>query len=315
MKKKLTALFLVVVMCMTLGVPAFASNGASSSESMVREIDALIEKKVKYALAEDTEKLNEVNAQLARYGVEELSTEEVIEQFGGDDVAIPMIEKPDSVNTSWTSWRQQYDHSNGTRYEVQHLIATPATEESGLEQIGTLAEADDISPKSQWIAGSENAIYVIAETTLGEIIDFEASTLFDIVGGYIPSMTKATAIENAKIAYSYGNYTTVAFVYVKVYGESDDEQELALVTSKCATDVGYVYTQFIPSTGNEIVNDSQQYNTTPETYKDRAEFAVDAYIDGTTVYDHVDYVDIIGVDNTAVYEILPMRPTFPLQLS
>ena len=96
MKKKLTALFLAVVMCMTMSAPAFAADIAATDAA---ELEAVIQAEIK---AEEARIFNDIHEQLVEQDAEDLMSifmenlapkiESNVRAQYSDNVAVPMEE-------------------------------------------------------------------------------------------------------------------------------------------------------------------------------------------------------------------------------
>ncbi len=309
MKKTLSLILVFAIISMT-ATTAFADVTVDDSA----EVTALLQKRAEFICLEEYDKVQQIDEQLRKYGVERLTAKEVQKRFSDVDGIAPYVLAPDASNVDWASMRKTYI-KNGVTYEVQTLIAQPNSKSSNLKKSGSKA----LSSTYRWQVGGMNAISVLVSGLGGIKLSTGASlavTAYDTVKAALTGISKTTEISSADIIYSYAHTTTATFKYVKVNGQSDNAQSMTYVSTMGTTVVGYQYPTFVYSGGNvapTVIQGSRTIESIPVGY-DSNDYAIEAYLNGPTRKACISSVKITGIETKAVATISPVVPEFPAHI-
>ena len=198
----------------------------------------------------------------------------------------------------------------GKTYEIQTITAQPNEKNSNLKIRGSRA----ISSTYKWKAGFMDALKTSASSIAGNIPGASvAVSVFDTVSSFLSGISKTTEISSAEIVYSYAHTTTATFKYVKLKGQSDNQQKLTYISTKGTTAVGYQYPEFVYSGGSakpNIIQGNRTINSTPSGYNSNLN-AVKAYTGASTLSRaYVSSVTITGIESKTVSKIYPVCPQF-----
>lgn len=277
-------------------------------------------------------RLNAVDFKLTQKGASFLTKDQVAQQFpdqfaaeiltSENSIVIPRIEVPEpdeSEVTEWISCRTTYS-TGGTTYEIQKLYAQPKSQNSPLTNMGSRIVGDNNI--------YEAAVYDVLDTVAVAIVDGLLEelpgasitlTLFDVAQSFVGGLTETTEVEGLNISYTWSSITTAAFAYVKRVGQSDDEQRLALISTKAQTVAGYQIPRFYYTTvqGSNILSpgiiQGDRTITSIAPGYDNDALAVTAYktATGGLLHRYVDRVNISAGISTTVVNIYPLCPRYP----
>lgn len=239
-------------------------------------INQLMEQRAEAICTENTDKITEIDMQLAELGVEDLSAEEVKELFADDESSARWLTPPDSTNVTWKSYQWKVV-SDGKTYEAQTLLAQPKNASSNLSKTG----ATMIDSSCRFVAGASNVVKIVATASVPEFKgrDF-VMTLYNSLKGYMQGINKETVINGAAIQYTYNTTETVSLIYVRKEGQSGNQSlKLSHRSSTCTTVVGCQYVRLGLENGSfnpEIEQNKFTLVTTPNGYND-PNVAVNAY--------------------------------------
>lgn len=282
-------------------------------------IDALLDERAELICLEKYDELDEIDQRLEALGVTKLSSKELQKQFINTPNIVsqkpflnikPNVSTPSAKNVVWMSSRQNYTYA-GKTYEIQTLIAQPNEYNSNLKKIGHKA----ISSTYKWAAGAKEVLSISGESLVG-LIPYSniPLTFYDCVSGFIQGISRTTEISDVEIMYSYAHTTTASFKYVKLKGQSDNNQRLTYISTKGTTVVGYQIPKFVASgitVQPNVIQGNRTRNLVPNGYNSNLN-AVKAYTDifaPTRAY--VDKVKITGMESKVTSEIYPICPQFP----
>jgi hypothetical protein len=283
----------------------------------------------------DIEKLNEIDIQLTALGIEFLTLQEVKEQFPKakayrnkamsgdiknavslDSTVVPNVVPPGSNVNTWMSYRYSNQYYNGQYYNVQKLIAQPISKNSGLWEKG----ARTVNFSVNWIAGITNLITSLAKTATGSIAPISV-TVYDALEATWAGLKPVSDIKPSNVHYEWETQTTAVFAYVRLERQSDDDQWLSHISTKCETEVAYIadidrWRQ--NGSGDWVVCPGLKASTrylyhTPSNYNSTTQ-AIYAYVnslgDGAQ-HDAVSSIIISGPESKTVQTIYPCYPQFP----
>lgn len=283
-------------------------------------------------------KLNMVDLELIRCGVTFLTEEQVEKQFPdakirksdiwqettihteGNAAIEPCIDTPESDVNQWTTYRKIYTY-NGVTYNIQKLIAQPIKEGSALARHGDYT----VRSERNWTAGAENVLSVAASNSVDGLVSSIpgaglALTFFDMVKGLVEGISITTEVKVPHITYSWSCSTTAVFSYVRLIGESDDDQWLSLISTKANTYVEYMTSSFDRKLENGIwksesgeIQGSRNIDSTPSQYNSD-EVAVIAYnsVLGGYASRCVSFIDITGPESKRAAYITSCIPACPV---
>ena len=274
-------------------------------------------------IAKYEEAINEIDVELMKLGVSILTDEEVGEQFpetsnmnGFSSVEhaqeiVPLIEVPSSNLNTWFSYRSAYT-TGGIEYSLQKLIAQPKASSSPLCDAGTRI----LENTKSWTAGAGCVLESLAQSAAGEIPGASTIlTFYDAAKAYASGISTTTEVKAPKITYTWSGTTTASFIYVKLSGQSDSEQELALVSTKCLTSVAYSIPSFTQKNGSQwldpiVITGTREIESTPSGYESSS-LAVSAYKSAAILHRAVNYVQLSGPEEKTIQKIYPCYPSIP----
>lgn len=276
--------------------------------------------------------LNNVEKALNNYGVKFLSTKEVIDMFpqvqkfftdeilnynynieNNNNTVIPNIAKPQTLNTTWSTYRISNYYYKGKYYNIQMLIAQPNTSQSCLYNFGTRIINFDYN----WKAGTYNVIESLAWSTAGSIPGASSAiNFYDAISSFISGIDKTTEVKVPHIAYTWSSVTTVAFAFVRLENQSDDYQRLCHISSKAITEVRYSIPKLEYRKNNngqyisipKVISDAKTIHSEPNKYHFVYD-AVYAYNNlGSPKKEMVEKIKISGPEYKTVEYIYPFCP-------
>jgi hypothetical protein len=272
----------------------------------------------------DNSKLNEIDLQLEKLGIEFLTLNEVQKRFpetksfnysASDSDASVNVNPPSSAYNTWMLQRVSNWYYNGQYYNIQKLVAQPTSENSKLWTEGGRA----VNYSIDWKAGVTNFIQSVASTLAGESVYAPAITVYDALSSVWSGLSPVSEIKPSKVTYTYETQTTAAFQYVRLEKESDSYQRLSHISTKCKTSLGYLVDvdswrqnssgTWIPDP--DIRSGSRTIYNTPNLYNDSGK-AVYSYSVVRALNDSVSSITISGPESKTVQNIYPLYPSFPL---
>lgn len=187
---------------------------------------------------------SDIEAELAKLGVTELSNVDVVEQFP-DTISRDLNVKVPS-NANGVKWFLDANYTrtyNGTSYNVAVLRAMP----NGSLNSPLLKETSEIryTNKSSFAAAKKNLFKYVVNSgvgSAGEIIANEipivgtALSVYDAIKSVTSDIKTTTTITEITATASVLAGTGVKFVYVNKANNPSDYQELQLVTTMVAAD-------------------------------------------------------------------------------
>ena len=341
---KLLSLCLSMVLLLPTMVSASTYNDDPNAEAeqRVQRIEYLLDQRQKlvYSNNPDLEELNDIDVELHNLGVEFYSDAEAAVLFPEATLSLMQDISQESINGSenavqptydieglgnginlWTSYRTSDYNRDDTYLNIQRIEVVPLTEASHLW-----------SEKDSTTLFYDNAYFVATQNFLNVAVSYGLHTLnpaigtiYDVFAAAIPALLSSTEICVSEIFYRWECKTSVSFAYVRYENQSDDEQRLAVVGTKCNVNVACVMDveSFIQHESGAMIPEPQQYATTysftvqPSLYNTNSRAA---YVFLHTnqnllpVYDHIDEIDISAPDDEDAFIIYPPKPLFPLQL-
>lgn len=277
----------------------------------------------------ERETIQSIDAKLNGLGVEFLSQEQVYKQFPEtkNDKQLALtgmtqnatnhsqrVPKPSSQYNTWVSYRSTYT-TGGVTYNVQRLIAQPASSSSPLANLGTRT----IAFSTNWAAGVANVVASLGQSAAGKIPGSTVVlTFYNAISSFISGVSTTTEVSVPHIAYSWSNVTTAVFTYVRQDSQGDESQWLSMISTKTHTVVAYNIPTFnykLSSGGwalsPQVIQGSSSIYCTPSGY-DSISAAVNAYrSSGSLVRNAVSNIQISGPESQSIQTIWPCYPSFP----
>lgn len=325
--KRLISTLLVVIMVFSSLITPVSAEGSSNYAKVEGANEDIILKlfdERQHLLMQDPVDVTELNAldsKLIELGVDFLTETEVKRQFpdiSNNSTIQPLANPPSSNNNVWATYRHSNISYNGKKYNVQKLIAQPKVKEKS--KLWTTG-ARTVNFNTNWKAGVTNLIKSVATSLAGNIAPTPTTVYQALVAGW-SGLKKTSDIDASQVIYKWQTATTVVFTYVRLESQSDFYQQLAYITSKCETAIGYIvdvekWRQ--NGTGTWVPVPAVKTGTrylfhTPANYHSNTK-AIWAYLQGGTVAykDTISKITISGPESKIVQTISPCNPNFPMQ--
>lgn len=328
MKKKILSAALAAMMfAMSLSSTAFADTTTDDEELINVLMDqrdkinttAILNSELGLDISDLEKDIDRIDVQLAALGVESLTPAEVQEHFGNSDIIVPYIATPVSNSVNWTS-KLSYMTVDGVTYEIQTLTATPkASVSSNLRETKTLV----MQTEKEWQAAALAMLKVKCNKTVALVANSNPvtsflKTLYDYGKAFVQSLSTTTTVTDVVASYTYAAATTVSFKFVKEKGQSDSNQELTYISTKCEIAVSDSLPTFVESNGAthpNIVSFTDNLKATPNGY-DNNTHAVNGYIDPsyTPISAYVGSIDIYGLEGQKISTVSTICPTYIAQI-
>ena len=283
----------------------------------------------------DIKKLNDIDIQLTKLGVEFLTTQEVAEQFpeakairetaisgitnadtASDEVVTLSVVPPGSNTNTWASYRYSNVYYSGNYYNVQKLIAQPISESSELWEEG----ARTVNYSINWKAGVTELLKSLAWSGAGAIASIPV-TVYDALASMWSGLRPVSDIDPCSVYYAWETQTTASFSYVRLESQSYNYQWLSFISTKCVTQVAYVADvdnwrqngsgAWIPYPA--LTTGSRYLYHTPSNYYGTSQ-AIYAYLhpDAGASNSSISSITISGPESKTIQTIYPCYPSFPL---
>lgn len=333
--KKFVKIIALVVVVSLLPVSVFASGYDNINiEELNREEEILQLLDCRQLLISsrpvNLEDLNEIDIRLNALGVTVLSETDVAKQFPeakasiskfsvGEAVSTRGVTIPDSEINYWTTYRVTNFSYNGKRYNIQKVVAQPLIEEES--PLWDEAEKG-VNFSVNWEAGVTNLVKAVASVGVSQLAP-KTATVYDILSSVWSGLKPVSDIDASEVTYRFENKTTAMFSYVRLESQTDYEQELVHIGTKCVTNVAFIvdvdsWSQngdgvFLPypdqKTGTKtITSEPSNYGSTT-----RACYAYENYAGGS-LYDRITSIKISGPESKTVVTISPCLPEYPYGL-
>lgn len=333
---------LTIIAALLLPVTTFAAspdNANYEQEKREEEINALLDARQEILLIDpvDIAQLNATDLKLHELGVDFLSEEDVAEQhpeakasIDGSDNAVAAISDPTAVSVNsvvipdsdinqWLSYRTSNYLYNGTYYNIQRLIAQPLVEEeSPLWDEGSKT----VNYSVNWEAGATTFLKKVVSAGASYVAPI-TSTVYDVLSSVWSSLRTTSYIDPTDVYYRWENSTSAVFSYVRLESQTDYDQDLVLIATKCQTSVAYVvdidsWSQNGDGTSSPIpaqIAGTKMLYSTPTNYNSisRACYAYNNW-SGGPVSDRITSISISGPESKAVVTIHPCLPEYPYAL-
>ena len=263
--------------------------------------------------------IDEIDVQLAQLGVEDLTSDEVMERFGNDEEIMPYVTKPSSNNVNW---KLDTSHMvvNGVTYEIQTLTATAKTDYSS-----NLRETKEIVMQcnKNTTAGALNVLKVAANSLVNLVVSSNAGaklakTAYDYAKAFISGLSSTTTISDVKASYMIASSTTAKFKYVRKQSDPENSQKMTYASTKCEVAVQGSFPVFTYSNGQthpNIVNFNDRITATPNNFESDYN-AVNRFInpEATPAFAYVNGVDIYGLEGKKITRVSTICPSYPAQV-
>lgn len=318
----------IVALAETIEMEMTSNAMQNDREKMI--MDLLDERRLRLR-EKNLSKVEEINYLLEELGVEFLTDQDVAEQFPDAveslneqyrkiDNTMSLttgMEPPESNINTWSTFRTSNYLYNGKRYNIQRLIADPLVEDESV-----LWDEDSVTVKFtvDWEAGKTNFLSAAASVGFSELAPI-TSTVYDMLSAGWTGLKKVSKIDPGDVVYWWENETNVVFSYVRLESETDDNQRLSLVSSKCITTVGYIADIDSWSQNGDgvwtpypdLVTGVKTINTTPTEYYSITA-ACQAYENGVTAANAcIRRIKLSGPESKIIVNLYPCVPEFPLQ--
>lgn len=287
MNKFFRTIGIILTFSIMLSTFAFAANSTTDNtlctvpESNEEAIDKLLDERAsilsKIFLEQNSTQSNELlfelnnkDLELTRLGVQFLSDAQIQNMFpesktnkalslsgltstqSETDSIAPRVSVPESSYNTWTL-RTSTLTVDGVSYNVQKLIAQPASSSSPLTNVGTRT----INYDTNWKAGAVNVLKSVATSLVGGAAGTVpganvAVSFLDAVAAYVTGISSTTEVDVPHIAYTWSNVTTASFTYVRLSSQSDYYQWLSLICTKANAEVRYTIPSFCKANGTII---------------------------------------------------------------
>lgn len=299
-------------LCILLGTSSLRMtvNAEADRESLINH---LMEQRATAISVNDSETIDEIDAELMNLGVEDLSSEEVMEIFAEDENKARWIVPPTSANVDWKSY-QSTIASNGTFYATQTLLAQPKNSSSNLFMEGSKT----ISSTYRWKTGAMNLIKVVASASVSSITKKTwAVTVYDSLKSFISGISPETEVKGMGVDYRYTTIETVSMIYVKKQAQSGDQNlKLSHISSTCTSQILSQYSSLSFTGGTAALTGIQKNESivnTPDGYNN-ASRAVESYRASKETKAFVTYIDIIGIESKPIATVYPLAPEGPTHI-
>ena len=241
MKKKLTALFLALVMCASLCVPAFAASSSDAVAEQEEEFDRLTTLLMEAELSGDSAAAKKIQEQMADTDIEVLTSEDLLEFLGQTDTPVPYILLPETTDdVTWTKTRySSYEASNTGCYKVIHLRATPRNTSSRL----MLAESVNIenSDRNSFTVAEElTANFVLAAAGTSQHVS-PILTVADLLSEINRTLSTITKLEFNSLTLYYSMKQICDYYYVMSADVSGEAYAITLKKNRALVDYSYAY--------------------------------------------------------------------------
>lgn len=337
MKRFIRAIALITVVFLLFPSTAFASapkTENSQQELREREIMELFDERQQILMNKpvNVAQLNAVDMKLHNLEVSFLSQSEVAEYFPdateslqgittsgteymGDSVVAPAVVAPVSKDNTWASYRTSNCYYNGNYYNIQRLVAQPMNESSPLWSCGQ----KNVNYNINWKAGMTTLFTGIVKAGASQLAPY-AFTVYDILKDVWNALKPTSDLDISDVTYIWENATTVMFSYVRLSSETDYDQMLSLIATKCSTEVVFVVNVDAWSQNGdgvyvlepELSPGKKEIQSTPVNYGS-LERACYGYVNWSAgpIYDRITQITLSGAESNAVATIYPFLPEYP----
>lgn len=278
-------MMLVVLSAVSLNVTKVdASNKVLDNiqtESDLNAINNLFSERNLALINNDEEKVLEIEERLKEKGMKEIPINEVkkiLEENNAEDNSIfPYYNTPSTTKCKWwnSGWIT-YTYTNGTKYQVQSLIASPNGKVGKLQNTGNYTVNKTGFKANALSIGVENFKTLVSSTVLKGIKN--KIPFYDIVKPYVASLSPTTTITNAKAMCSYSYTQNVAFNFVRK--TTQKEERYTMRSNQVQLELGYQIPSFSTSSGvvsPKVIQKKVSMNLTTDYYNN-PKFAVASYL-------------------------------------
>ena len=331
--------FLSIVLCMVMAIGLAgrvkaADIGQDNENLIVSLINSTSAEEIfelmwdiTYAYADSLITLDErdnilelVKERLETFGYQELSCEEIQSKnnsgtLNTSDNETRAVVPGNTSNVKFYSNRL-IETVAGKKYEVQVIRAVPIGMREPLYRKVTASISKSFKDAIE--AGALQTLKTTASAAAGSTkVGLVALSFYDIAKASWNALKKTTIVSNIEATYTYSVATQVVFRYVKKVGEGDSKQKLCHVSTTC-TGKATVVVPKATSTSAGITPDDitrqSDFRITPNGYETN-DIALNYYLGKTSKYKYyVNYINIIGLNGSAVAKIFIDTPEFPSQV-
>lgn len=341
---RLFAIFLIISLLLSSNAFASASgidNPNAEQDALVAQIDLLFNERRQIVFSDypDLERLDEIDIALCNLGVDFHTEEEAAQLFpdavtsvdlspdstsiGNENIAMPAFDIDGWTNSKnlWTSYRVSDYYCEDEWLNIQRVQVQPLSEESSLwEEDATYVDFTD----SPAFVATSNILDLTVSTALGYIHPV-APTIYDLLSRGIELAVATFEVDLNDIEYRWECATTVVFSYVRYENQTDYDQLLTLVTSKCDVAVACImdieeirYLENGMTAPNPALI-AEDYEITTQSHNHnsngRAGFL---FLRATSLEPSLEYITQIKATApgaTEEFYIFPSTPRFPLQVT
>lgn len=232
----------------------------------------------------------------------------------------PMVSTPSSDVNRWYSFWARNVSYNGQYYDVQRLVACPINADSGLYTNG----ARTVSLKSKWKSAAAKLVTSTLSAVVGSVLAppvATAYTIYEVFSSAMEELKPETNLDINDVYYRWKTWTTATFSYVRLSNQSDEFQQMSLISTTCRTEMYYtmeVNAIDTNGTGNysgfsKTVQSSNTIYSSPNAGNiiTRSIWAYTSVIGGP-YYDSVKSIKLSAPNSSAVTTIYPAYPSFPI---
>lgn len=251
-------MLILVSFCLLQGsVPAIAEETVSDSQEMImynleteQRIQELFSLRgaLETDIAGNAEEIQIIDYELARLGVETISSGELLVKIAGDAAPAADFTSTDE-DTIWTSRRTVVTY-RGQHYELQIIEGVPGTDLSHLLANNAQVKYDS----KRVVAGATEILKIVGTSLLGmtPITEFSSAItliamMTDVADAYQNSIEETTVINAVSgVAYiSESNH--IKYVFVKGYGSGDNYQKLGYVGNYLTVNFSTIISEYVPN--------------------------------------------------------------------
>lgn len=248
------------------------------------------------------------------------------QQSSGDAAVMPTADVPTSSVNYWTSYRISGYWYGSKQYDIQRLTVQPIDEDAS---VLWREESWSEYPCINWASGGTALLSALASYGLSygaELIGSKVYTVYEVlstIASVGDSFGPTSVINLEDTIYRYELSTTVTFSLVRLVGETDDDQKLAHVASKCTADFVFVMdtdSYITQADGTQIPIPSQLTGQINETFESPylgatgRECHAYEYAATLPVNDCITSIELTGPDDVYVYTIYPPAPSYFYQV-
>ncbi|MDQ0169020.1 hypothetical protein J2T19_000457 [Paenibacillus tundrae] len=289
----------------------------NNNDSNTTELSIPSDLKIIKEYKELSTKIQQIDNQLYDLGVRDLSEDELAEKLKLSDEGALAVVPGGYSNVSWRTYRSIWV-KNSVRYEVQHIVASPAgTASSSISQSGTVVQTTNGGIRAAGTGLLKTTAKEGASLIPGVDIGI---TIYDALKQALTDFSSTTEVTNITSSYNWDYNMNVDFMYVKKEGQSDISQVLSFRSSEVfgaaswsIRNVGYKKGTNIVTSSN-FITDSRRYHYTPSNHGIGSN-AVTAYLNpGSASTAFVSNVDFTGIDGKVFKSVSLPRFSFPSQI-